>query len=147
MLIEALIKLFTRDLNKLKAEIELYKTEANLWVIDNNILNTAGNLSLHIVGNLNHFIGAVLGETGYVRQRDLEFSQKHISRATLLKQIDDTITVVEKTLKNLPKAKLEENYPIEVFKAPMTTTYFLIHLTTHLSYHVGQVNYHRRLLD
>lgn len=147
MLTETLIALFKRDLNKLKAEIELYKSESNLWLLEKDINNTAGNLALHLIGNLNHFIGAVLGNTGYVRQRDLEFSLKDAPRIEILKQINETIEVVEKTLKDFQFEALEKNYPIEVFGKPMTTEYFLVHLTTHLSYHLGQINYHRRLLD
>ena len=91
MLTETLIALFKRDLNKLKAEIELYKSESNLWLLEKGINNTAGNLALHLIGNLNHFIGAVLGNTGYVRQRDLEFSLKDAPIIEILKQINETI--------------------------------------------------------
>ncbi|WP_299116403.1 DinB family protein [uncultured Winogradskyella sp.] len=147
MLIETLIRLFNRDLNKLKEEINLYKDEFNLWKINGSISNSAGNLCLHLVGNLNHFIGAILGDTGYVRQRDLEFSLKNVSRAEMIKQVDDTMLVVESVLHQLTEADLYKEYKIHVFKNPMTTEYFLVHLTTHLAYHLGQINYHRRLLD
>ncbi|NMH86114.1 DinB family protein [Flavivirga algicola] len=147
MLTTTLIKIFIRDLNKLKTEIKAYKTEENLWLLNKDITNSAGNLCLHIVGNLNHFIGATLGNTGYVRQRDLEFSHKDILRTTLLKQVDDTIQMVEDVLTKLLDENLEKEYPIVVFKGPMSTEYFLVHLATHLSYHLGQINYHRRLLD
>ncbi|WP_299549764.1 DinB family protein [Seonamhaeicola sp.] len=147
MLTDTLIKLFKRDLNKLKLEIDSYKTESHLWILDKDINNTAGNLCLHLIGNLNHFIGAILGDTGYIRQRGLEFSLKDVPKSDMLKQIDATITVVENTLKDLPVGALEKEYPIVVFKEPMTTEYFLVHLATHLAYHLGQINYHRRLLD
>ncbi|MDO5969683.1 DinB family protein [Flavivirga aquimarina] len=147
MLTKTLIKVFTRDLNKLKIEIASYKNEANLWLLEKEITNSAGNLCLHIVGNLNHFIGAILGNSGYIRQRNLEFSTKNVLRAELLQQIDDTILLVENVLVKLLAEDLEKQYPVVVFKEPMTTEYFLVHLTTHLSYHLGQINYHRRLLD
>ena len=147
MLTETLIKLFKRDLNKLKTEIELYKDETNLWLIHNDVTNCAGNLGLHLIGNLNAFIGAELGNTGYVRQRDLEFSLKNIPRANLLSQVDDAIVMVEKGLNKLTVNDLEKDFPINVFKEKMTTGFFLVHLSTHLSYHLGQINYHRRLLD
>ncbi len=147
MFTATLIKIFTRDLNKLKIEIEAYKNEENLWLLDKEITNSAGNLCLHIVGNLNHFIGAILGDTGYIRQRDLEFSLKDVLRTELLKQVDNTIELVDHVLTKLPNEDLEKKYPLEVFKKPMTTEYFLVHLTTHLSYHLGQINYHRRLQD
>lgn len=147
MLLETLINFFKRDLNKLKVEIELYKNESNLWILEEGIGNSGGNLGLHIVGNLNHFIGAIIGNTGYIRKRDLEFSLKNIKREELLRMIDDTITMVETCLSNLPEEKLNKDYPKVIFESPMTTEYFLIHLNTHLSYHLGQVNYHRRLLD
>ncbi|WP_445955922.1 DinB family protein [Yeosuana sp.] len=147
MLLKTLTKLFVRDLNKLKVEIELYNNEKNLWVLDKTILNSAGNLCLHLVGNLNHYIGSVLGKTDYMRQRDLEFSLKDIPRKELIKMVDDTIIMVEKTLKKVSNEELDKDYPLIVFKETMTTEYFLVHLATHLAYHLGQINYHRRLLD
>lgn len=147
MLIDALIKIFDRDLNKLKIEVTSYRSENNLWLVEKEINNCAGNVVLHLVGNLNHFIGAILGDTGYVRERDNEFSLKNVSKAQLLKQIDDTLLVVKKTLNSMTDKDLNREYPLVVFKEKMTTTYFLVHLTTHLAYHLGQINYHRRLLD
>lgn len=146
MLLEVLKKLFRRDLNKLKTEIELYNNEEKLWAVNNVISNSAGNLALHLVGNLNAYIGAELGNTGYKRQRDLEFSLKDVSRAELLNQVDKTLVMVEKVLSKLTTNDLEKEYPLLVFKESMTTEYFLVHLTTHFSYHLGQINYHRRLL-
>jgi len=147
MLLETLIKIFNRDLNKLKEEINAYNNESNLWIVDKAVSNCAGNLCLHIVGNLNHFIGAELGETGYVRQRDLEFSLKNVPKAELLSQVDEVMIIVENTLSKLTPKDLEKEYRRKVFEDYMTTGYFLVHLSTHLAYHLGQINYHRRLLD
>ncbi len=147
MLLETLIKLFKRDLIKLKGEIDLYKNENNLWLVHKDITNSAGNLCLHLVGNLNAFIGAELGHTGYIRQRNLEFSLKDVPRVELLKKVDDTIIMVENVLKKLTIKDLSKYFPIDVFKKKMTTEFFLVHLSTHLTYHLGQINYHRRLLD
>lgn len=147
MLIETLIKLFNRDLNKLKEEINAYNNESNLWIVDKAVSNCAGNLCLHIVGNLNAFIGSALGDTGYVRQRDLEFSLKNIPRTELLSQVDEIMIIVENTLSKLTPKDLEKEYRRKVFEDYMTTGYFLVHLSTHLAYHLGQINYHRRLLD
>lgn len=143
----ALKQLFNRDLNKLKNEISLYQHEPALWITEANIANTAGNLCLHLVGNLNTYIGAQLGNSGYVRHRALEFSLKDVSREELLLKIEDTITIVDKTLAGLSEEQLMEEYPIVVFDGKTTTAYMLIHLATHLGYHLGQINYHRRLLD
>ncbi len=147
MLLNTLTKLFKRDLNRLKVEIESYKDENNLWLFDRSISNSAGNLCLHIVGNLNAFIGSEFGDTGYIRQRDLEFSLKNVPRTELIVQIEDVILVVIKALSNLTPKDLQKEYSRRVFEDKMTTEYFLVHLTTHLSYHLGQINYHRRLLD
>ncbi|WP_412560511.1 DUF1572 family protein [Winogradskyella sp. MIT101101] len=144
---DTLIKLFKRDLSKLKEEINLYKVESNLWLTPGEITNSAGNLGLHLVGNLNHFIGAALGNTGYIRQRDLEFSLKDVPRIELIKQIDDTMVVVENTLSKLTPQDLEQQYKHRVFEKPTSTEYFLVHLAMHLAYHLGQINYHRRLLE
>lgn len=147
MLTETLIKLFKRDLNKLKAEVELYSNEANLWLSNESVSNSGGNLCLHLVGNLNTFIGAAFGNTGYVRQRDLEFSLKDVPKVELIRQVDDVIVVVENALKGLTEADLQKEYKRRVFEEKMNTEFFLVHLTAHLSYHLGQINYHRRLLD
>ena len=147
MVIETLQKIFKRDLEKLKQEIASYRDENNLWLVDKSITNSAGNLCLHLVGNLNTYIGAEIGKTGYVRDRDREFSQKNIPRDELVKMIGDTITVVANGLNKLKQEDLEKEYPLLIFKEKTSTGYFLIHLAVHLGYHLGQVNYHRRLLD
>ena len=147
MVLATLIALFNRDLLKLKVELESYQNEDVIWKTDKNITNTAGNLSLHIVGNLNTYIGDIIGKTGYVRDRDAEFSLKNIHRTELLRQIDEVTKVITSALNSLKPEDLEKEYPLLVFKEKTTTGHFLIHLATHLAYHLGQVNYHRRLLD
>ena len=147
MLSEDLIKIFERDLNQLIKEIELYKNEQNLWTLDKDIKNSAGNLCLHLIDNLNHFIGAQLGNTGYIRKRELEFSLKNIPVAKLKEEIELTKELIKEGLSKLKNDDLINEYPINVFGASMSTQYFLVHLTTHLAYHLGQINYHRRLLE
>ena len=147
MVIDVLRKLYKRDLNKLKAEITSYSNEESLWIIDKAIANSGGNLCLHLLGNLNAFIGAQIGKTGYVRDREFEFSGKNVSVASLVSQIDETMAIIEKSLDMIDHDTLMSEYPIQVFKEKMTYEYFLIHLSSHLTYHLGQINYHRRLLD
>ena len=147
MLKAALIEIFERDLNRLSNEINLYKDENNLWVTKSGISNSAGNLCLHLLGNLNYYIGAGLGHTGYVRYRDDEFALKNIPRADLTTNIQNCILIVKNSLANLPAADLEKDFPIDVFGKPVSTIFMLVHLTTHLTYHLGQINYHRRLID
>lgn len=147
MALTALRKIFRRDLIRLKEEIQQYQNEGRIWHVEKNISNTAGNLCLHLIGNLNAYIGAELGNTGYIRQRDLEFSEKNVPRDQMIKMIDDTITTVDLSLARMSESDLQKEYPLLVFQDKMSTEFFLIHLTTHLSYHLGQINYHRRLLD
>ncbi|MNK58351.1 hypothetical protein D3C87_774220 [compost metagenome] len=147
MILQTLKILFNRDLDKLKFEIESYEFEKQIWAIDKNISNSAGNLCLHLAGNLNTYIGAEIDKTGYVRNRPLEFSLKDIPKSELIQKVEDTISVVNNALNNLTEADLETIYPQIVFEKEMTTGFFLIHLSTHLAYHLGQINYHRRLLD
>jgi uncharacterized damage-inducible protein DinB len=147
MLQQVLKSLFIRDLKSLNKEIESYQDESKIWYIENGIANSAGNICLHLIGNLNTYIGAEYGKTGYIRQRDLEFSLKNIPRTELLEKIDQTILVIEKALDAVTDEQLQGEYPILVFAEKTTTEYFLVHLTTHLTYHLGQINYHRRLLD
>ena len=147
MLTETIIKIFKRDLNKLKSEIISYKDEENLWLVDKGITNSAGNLCLHLIGNLNTFIGADIGNTGYIRKRNLEFSLKNVPREELILKIEEVILIVETALLKLTEEDLSKEFSRRVFEEKMTTEFFLIHLIAHLSYHLGQINYHRRLLD
>ena len=147
MFTQNLTVIITRDLQKLKSELELYQDEANIWKVDKNIANTAGNLCLHLVGNLNTYIGATLGNTGYVRDRDAEFSLKNVSRKELIQKIEATIAMINTVLPAVDEKTLKDEYPMLVLKEKTSTEYFLVHLAVHLGYHLGQVNYHRRLLD
>ncbi|RTY84694.1 DUF1572 domain-containing protein [Flavobacterium sp. ZB4P23] len=147
MLIDTLKMLFIRDLNILKSEIESYENESDIWKTQKGIANSAGNLCLHIIGNLNTYIGAQYGKTGYIRNRPLEFSLKDISRAELLSKIEETIVILVNALNTLSEEDLKMEYPLLVLKNKTSTEFILLHLTTHLAYHLGQINYHRRLLD
>ncbi|MBI3137491.1 MAG: DUF1572 family protein [Sphingobacteriales bacterium] len=140
-------KIFRRDLEKLKQEISLYKEETKIWVTEKSISNSAGNLCLHLLGNLNTYIGAEIGKSGYTRNRELEFSQKNVPRRELLNNIDRTLETVDRALSNMKEDELEKEYPLLVLAEKTSTGYFLVHLAVHLGYHLGQINYHRRLLD
>ncbi len=142
---ESLVEIFERDLNKLKDEINLYKDDNSLWIIKHGISNSAGNLCLHLLGNLNHFIGAVLGKTGYVRDRENEFTAKNISAKTLINYIENTIEIVKHTLEKLSDEDLAKDYPEQKHDKSVKTDFMLIHLLTHINYHLGQINYLRRL--
>ncbi len=146
MLINTLKSLFSRELEKLKLEISLYEDEKKLWIVEKGIANSAGNLCLHLIGNLNTFIGKELGGTDFVRHRELEFSSKDVPQSELLEKIDDTIVVIQNALDKVSEAQLLEEYPLLVLKEKTSTMFFLVHLATHLTYHLGQINYHRRLL-
>jgi hypothetical protein len=146
LFVDELTTLMDRDLAKLEDEIEAYPSEESLWIVRGDIINPAGNLSLHITGNLQHFIGAILGKTGYVRDRHAEFNDKGVPQDELLEKIRQTRQLLDDVIPTLSPAVLESKYPIEVFGRPMSVTLFLIHLHGHLNYHLGQVNYHRRLL-
>ena len=147
MLIPILSDLFDRHLQQLYKEIELYKNEDTLWKIDKEIKNSGGNLCLHLAGNLNHFIGATIGKTSYERNREAEFSTKNIAKSRLLVMIEECRMTVLNTLSKIDEAELEKDYPLKMLDSKLTTGHFLTHLLAHLNYHLGQVNYHRRLLD
>jgi hypothetical protein len=146
MLINSFILVFERDLKKLETEIRQYRDDPSLWKVEGEINNSAGNLCLHLCGNLQHYIGALLGSTGYQRNRSLEFSAKGLSKKELLEEIDRTKHAVITTLKKLGANLLDQLYPEEVLGYPMTTVFFIIHLFGHFGYHLGQINYHRRLI-
>ena len=147
MIVNSIKSIFIRDLSKLKGEIESYPDENSIWEIRSDINNSAGNLTLHLIGNLNTYIGAELNKTGYIRNRELEFTLKNIPRVQLIQSIEDTISVIENVLDQLSVKDLKKEYPTLIWEKKTSTEYVLIHLTTHLAYHLGQINYHRRLLN
>lgn len=143
---ETAIEMFERELVKLKEEVGLYNNEDLLWQKAPGISNSAGNLCLHLVGNLNHFIGATIGNTGYARDRDREFIEQNVPREKLLRAIDETIVVLKQSLQNLSETDFAKEYPLMKHDQRVSTLHMLIHLLAHLNYHLGQINYHRRLL-
>lgn len=145
--IQSIQKIIERDLTVLEKEIALYPSDQLVWATTGAIKNSAGNLSLHLCGNLQHYIGAVLGHSGYIRNRDNEFSAREMTSVDLLAEIKKTKNSVEIALGSIRPEILAMPYPEEVFKVSMTTEYFLIHLTSHLGYHLGQINYHRRMIQ
>ncbi|MDJ0644696.1 MAG: DinB family protein [Flavobacteriaceae bacterium] len=147
MITTSLSNLFSRDLDRLKAEVTSYESDRVFWSVAKEISNSAGNLTIHLIGNLNHFIGAILGNTGYLRDREAEFNDKNIKRKLLLEQIDEIKAIIETTLSGLSDTDLQQTYPINIRKEGMSVEQFLLHLYGHLNYHLGQINYHRRLIN
>jgi len=147
MLSKTLISLFERDLNRVIDELNLYQSESNIWKIEGNISNSAGNLALHLIGNLKTYIGKEIGKVDYVRNRELEFSDKNVPREKLINDLNDTLIIIKHSLKSISDEDLKKDYPLLVLSERTSTEYFLVHLATHLNYHLGQINYHRRLIE
>jgi hypothetical protein len=139
--------LFQRGIDKLIEEINLFKKEKNIWKIKETTKNTAGNLTLHLLGNLNHFIGRTLGHTDYIRKRQDEFSIKGIPREKL---VTDLILLKETIKNSLEKISIEDikkEFPLKIKEEVLTVELMLIFLLSHFNYHLGQVNYLRRLIE
>ena len=141
-----LTNFFERDLDKLKEEINLFKNEEDIWKRKEGITNSAGNLTTHLLGNLNHFIGKTLGHTDYVRKRDEEFSVKNIPREKLISDINSLKETIKNTLSHLSEEDLKKEFPVKIQEQTFTTQNMLIYLLAHFNYHLGQVNYLRRML-
>ncbi|MFZ5553218.1 MAG: DinB family protein [Bacteroidota bacterium] len=139
-------EIFHRDIQKWKEEILAFKNEEDLWKVKGGFINSAGNLTLHIIGNLNHFIGAQLGNTGYIREREKEFSDKNVLRDEMLKNLESASALVTKVLSGLNENDLEKIFPLNTFGENRSTHFVLLQLVAHLNYHLGQVNALRRLL-
>lgn len=149
LLREAVRTTIIRDLHGLEREIEAYPDDESLWLTPPGISNSAGNLALHLTGNLRHFIGATFGKTGYVRDRDAEFTTRGLTREQLRAEVRAAISEVNAALGGLDAAQIESTYPLAVGQQQpkrVRTGDFLVHLAEHLTYHLGQIDYHRRLL-
>jgi uncharacterized damage-inducible protein DinB len=141
-----LLILFRRDLQCFIREVEAFPDDATLWRTLPGISNSAGNLALHVAGNLRHFLGGMLGGTGYQRHREEEFTQREGTRASVIARLEATIPEVEAALRTLTDASLAAPYPLVVGGVRPFTGRFLLHLATHLAFHLGQAGYLRRTL-
>jgi hypothetical protein len=137
---------FVSYLNRLQREITSYKNETDLWKTVEGISNPPGNLYLHLCGNLQHYFGALLGKSGYIRNRDLEFSRKNVPLQELLKEINTTISSVSAAFDKLNEKDLWNIYPDKTFGENVSSNYVILECAVHFGYHLGQINYHRRIL-
>lgn len=147
MLNSLLANFYERDIRKLIKEVNAFRNEENLWRTHGSARNSSGNLVMHIIGGLNHLIGATLAHTGYVRDRDQEFISKGVERKVLLAQLEKLIPMINETLNALTPEDMENEYPMFFDKPKTSTSYVLLQLSLHLNYHLGQVNYLRRILE
>jgi uncharacterized damage-inducible protein DinB len=146
MLVDAVCAILDRDLQALAREVQAYPDEASLWQLPEGVVNSAGTLVLHLCGNIQHYIGARLGGTGYVRDRPAEFAARDVPRATLLRQIEAASAAVRVAADKLSDETLQTDFPEVVAGMRVVVGEYLIHLVSHFDYHLGQVDYHRRLV-
>ncbi len=146
MLLPAVAAVLDRDLRTLRREVEAYPDDRSLWQAVPGISNVAGTLVLHVTGNLQHYVGARLAGTGYVRDRAAEFTRRDVPRSELLVQIEAARTAVRRALGRIGEAALAAEYPEPVGGSIVNTGEYLVHLTTHFAYHLGQIDYHRRIV-
>jgi hypothetical protein len=138
---------YERDIRKLIEELNLFKKEENLWKTHGSINNSSGNLVLHIIGGTNYLIGNLLAKTGYVRNRDQEFIRKDVPRNELVTQLEALIPIITDTLNRYSQEEMDAEFPIMFDDAKRSKNYVLVQLLVHLNYHLGQVNYLRRMLE
>jgi DinB family protein len=146
MLLQSVAAILDRDLGALRREVEAYPDERGLWQEVPGISNVTGTLVLHLVGNLQHYLGARLGQTGYVRDRPAEFARRDVPRSELLRQIEAARAGVKAALSGSAQPEIGAEYPEAVGGSRVATGDYLIHLTTHFAYHLGQIDYHRRVV-
>ena len=139
-------QLFRRDLTRLIQELKAFRDPEDLWRTQPGIRNSVGNLALHLEGNLREYVGRQLGQVPYHRQREAEFSSEWLPLDDLIQRIEAVNKIVPDIISSLSTEELEAMYPEEVFAAPLSTQQFLISLHGHLNYHLGQIDYLRRIL-
>ncbi|MDQ6829630.1 MAG: DinB family protein [Gemmatimonadota bacterium] len=144
MLRSAVQSILKRDIAALRRSVEAYPDDASVWAERPGFPNVGGTLVLHLAGNLQHFVGAVLGKSGYKRDRDAEFARRGVSREALLAELDAADRAIDQGMAAVSEEMLAAPYPIEVAGRTVATGDWLIHLTTHCAYHLGQLDYHRR---
>jgi hypothetical protein len=146
MLSATLAAVVTRELDALRRELEAYPDEASIWRVAPGVANSGGVLTRHLCGNLQHYLGAVLGGSGYRRDRESEFKAPPVPRAALLAEIATTEGAARRALEGLAPARLDTPFPEPVAGLTFQTGDLLVHIVVHLGFHLGQVDAHRRLL-
>jgi uncharacterized damage-inducible protein DinB len=139
-------RVLQRELASLRRELEAYPDEDLIWHVPQGAPNSAGTLALHLAGNIQHYVGAILGGTGYVRDRHAEFATRDLSRGSLLDHVAAAEEAVRSVLPAVTDASLSDSFPEAMRGVTLSRCQALLHLATHLAYHVGQVDYHRRLV-
>jgi len=142
----SLADLYRRDLTTLAREIEAFPSDEMLWQTAPGVTNSAGNLILHLEGNLREYIGRQLGGIEYVRNRPLEFSARGIGRRELAERVTSLIDAIPPVIRSLSAEQMESPFPEVVLEKALSTQAFLIHLLAHLNWHMGQLDYLRRVL-
>ena len=144
--LESLRHILTRDLQVLAKEVVATPDDV-LWSTMDGVTNSVGTLSVHLCGNLRHFVGHLLGKDGYIRNRDLEFAGTPIPKQEVLLEIENTRAAVDQALLHLDPDILDDPMPSPpAHHEGRSVRFFLMQLTCHLSRHSGQVNYLRRVL-
>jgi hypothetical protein len=146
VLSDYLVGVIVRDLKAVGREVEAYPDDASVWRTPPGVINSGGTLALHLCGNVQHFFGAILGGTGYVRDRAAEFSRRDVPRVEILQQVNAAVAAAERGLAKVTVASLGAEFPEAIAGHTVETGDWLIHLAVHLGYHLGQIDYHRRLV-
>lgn len=147
MLISIVQAMLLRELAAVQRSVEAYPDDASLWALPKGLPNAGGTLVLHLAGNLQHYVGTVLGDSDFERDRPAEFARRDVPRAELLRELAAAIAAVDHTLPTLSDDSLSQPYPEPIGGHVLTTGVFLAHLATHLAYHLGQLDYHRRVVS
>jgi hypothetical protein len=142
-----LASLFRRDLERLTRQVESFPNDETLWRTRPGVTNAAGSLALHLEGNLREFVGRQLGQIDYERNRELEFSARGLTRQELVIRLTELRSSIPSVIENLSAEQLEAEYPQVVLQTATSTGEFLIHLYGHLNWHLGQLDYLRRILS
>ncbi|MBZ5578998.1 MAG: DUF1572 domain-containing protein [Acidobacteriia bacterium] len=138
--------LFRRDLTRLLQQVQSFSDEAALWKTVPGVANSVGNLVLHLEGNLREYIGRQLGGVSYHRQRDSEFAKTTLPAADLVRRVEAVQELIPRVISTLSREECEALFPEDILGAPGATQQVLISLHGHLNYHLGQIDYLRRVL-
>ncbi len=146
MLVAAVASILDRDLRALARAVEAYPDERDLWRLPPGAPNSGGTLALHLAGNLQHYFGACLAGTGYRRDRPAEFADREVPREEILRRIEAARAAVRAAAERVDETALERDFPEAIAGGHVATGEYLIHLVSHFAYHLGQLDYHRRLV-
>ncbi|UCC89168.1 MAG: DinB family protein [Anaerolineales bacterium] len=116
-------------------------SQDQLWSRNGGIPNSIGTLTRHLTGNLNHYLGAGILRNGYVRERDREFTETSLPKATIVSDLRAAVEVAKEAVDAIGEREVTQPYTAPSGEEYESLAYHIVRVATHFALHCGQADY------